>query len=171
MRGSRHIAAFVFVAFGSACATEGPDEVDLELAGLASRAHTGVEMIEHALGNPDHTSRGLGEGVQVVEDAARALAAFETDDRAAPGQRLQAVLTQARAWDDAARAIEGNGSQPALLQQLLSEKAFPARVAALNSYERALSLACTLGAVAQPAIAEIADGVERYGGEPANCFE
>ena len=99
------------------------------------------------------------------------MALLEEDTRASDAQRLTAVVLQARAWDDASQAIEGaraptdfDAAQQALLARVLTDKAFPARVAALNSYERALRMACRLGLEDPAVVPELVDGIARYGG-------
>lgn len=155
------IVATALFAFG--CASEGSDVISNELAVLSARAAQGVDSIH----------RGhLGEGVGAVDEVTRQLALLEVDPRAADTQRLMAVVHQARAWDDAATAIlTGHDSAAALgatqrdlLESVLAEKAFPARVAAENSYKRALRMACGLGVDDQPVMLEILDGIDRNGG-------
>jgi hypothetical protein len=155
-----------------ACASEGTEVFDHELAGLAARSEAGVAQISIALATPDAASRQLGEGVQLVDDATRALGRLESDPRASDAQRVQAVLLQARAWDDTARAIlaaarpDAGAAALETLSKVLAEKAFPAQVAAHSAYERALALVCELGLDPHPAVLEMIDGVERYGGTP-----
>lgn len=157
-------AALGLVAF-AACAVDA-SEVSAELARQARVADRGVEKIARALATLEPTSRSFGEGVREVERATRELAALETDDRASEAQRLQAIVLQARAWDDTARAIDavmaidGGPAHPALVDAL-RDKSFPARIAARNSYDRALPMAC---AVDHAAVLEIVDGIARNGG-------
>ena len=170
---SGSLALLAAFALGlTCCAADGSDAVQTELAGLAARSFAAVTKIQHGLERPELASRDFGEGVQAVEATTRSLADLEVDPRAGDGQRLMAIVYQARAWDDAAQAIEGapppagfDAGQQALLAQVLAEKAFPAKVAAKNSYERALRLACRLGVEHLPVTVEILDGVSRYGGD------
>ena len=106
--------------------------------------------------------------MRAVEQATRELAALETDDRATDAQRLQALVLQARAWDDTASAIDaaaepdGGASLPARAEAL-RDKSFPARIAARNGFERALRAACAGGA--DPIVVpELLDGIARNGG-------
>lgn len=151
------------------CASEDSDAIAVALAQENARALAGVEKISRSLDPLDLASRGFGEGVHEVERASRALGALETDERASRTQSLLAVLIEARVWDDTVRAIEEvdlstyEPKQQELLRNLLREKAFPARVAASNAYQRALRLACRSGM--DEHLPEILDGVARYDGE------
>jgi hypothetical protein len=162
------LAAF---ALAVGCASETSDAVQLELTQAAIEARDGVQKIHRALANLDLSSTEFGEGVQQVEQAARMLGALEADDRASEGQRLSAALLQARAWDDAARAIEiaapegYTAEQQELTRRVLDEKAFPVRVAAQTSFRRVLRWACRAGA--EEIALEAADGVARYTGRSA----
>lgn len=165
----RSLAVALAISAG-ACASDSSESVQRELGQAAQRAEAGVAKISRALAEPEAGPRGFGEGVSQVELATRTLAELEGDERASDVQRLMAVLLQARAWDDATRAIEGaampsafDAEQQSLYAGVLQEKAFPSRVAAQNSWERARKLACGLGAD-EPLLLEIADGVSRYGG-------
>ena len=157
----------------SGCASDGADVAQAEMSALAVRATEGVRTIERALNDPQLASRGLGEGVLAVEAATRGLAQLENDEGVADPDRLMAMVLQARAWDDASRAIAAGGTsarrlppaQRTTLAQVLEEKAFPARVAAQNSYERALRFVCRAEMDEHPVLLEILDGIERYRGD------
>ena len=173
MRGdSLHPLVLALALTASACALEASDAVDAEIAALASKTGEGIAKIERALDGPALASRELGEGVRAVEDTAAALARLETDARSSDLQRLMAIVQQARAWDDTYRAIVGDSrahedmdpAHRALLADLLQEKAFPAQIAAQNSYARALRWACRLGMNDDPVLLELVDGIERHGG-------
>lgn len=164
---SRTSAVLVAAAL-SACAAEGADAVATELVRSAQLAEHGVASIRRALAEHQLGSRGFGEGVRAVEQATRELAALETDDRATDAQRLQALVLQARAWDDTASAIdaaaEPDGGAPLPARaEALRDKSFPARIAARNGFERALRAACAAGA--DPIVVpELLDGIARNGG-------
>ena len=160
------------------CSVEAPGTVEAQLSRLSALASAGVTTIERAMQNAQHaagesgeaTSGLIGEGLRGVDAATRALSRLEDEPRATDDQRLTAIVLQARAWDDAARAIarswrdvsDLSDDQLALTAALLEEKAFPARVAARNSYERALRTACVTGLRSHPAWPEIVDGVLRH---------
>ena len=161
------------------CAADSPEVVDAELSHLSNAAAAGVSTIERALrdgrmmtpATGDGSPGLIGEGLRAVDAATRALSRLEDDPRASEAQRLDAVVRQARAWDDAARVIafawhgvdDLDEAQRSLTAALLEEKAFPARVAARNSYERALRTACSASLQGHPAWPEIVDGVLRHG--------
>lgn len=153
----------------AACAGEGSDAVTVELSRSAARAEEGVAKIERSLGELELGSRGFGEGVRQVEQATRELAALETDERATEAQRLQALVLQARAWDDTAHVIgaaagpDGGAARPAITEAL-REKAFPARIAARNGFERALRAACLVTGADPAVVLELVDGIARHGG-------
>lgn len=152
-----------------ACAGDGADPVAVELARAAQRADAGVLKIRTSLADLDQASRGFGEGVRGVELATRDLAAFETDERATELEKLQAIILQARAWDDAAHAIqdatasESAAARPAM-SAALREKSFPARLAAQNAYLRALRAACAVTGADPAVVLELLDGIARHGG-------
>lgn len=155
----------------TACASDPSEAVQGELQAQALRANAAVVKIQRSLATGS-ASREFGEGVQSVEGATRVMADLESDPRASDAQRLLAVLQQARAWDDAARAIESAPPSPELSdaqQQVvaasLAEKAFPCRVAAKSSYEHALRTACRLHLEHHAMVLEIIDGIARYGGD------
>lgn len=156
----------------AACEAQNPDQVGHELEALSARAAGGVAAIRDALADPRALSRGLGAGIEEVALATRGLARLASAEGLAVEQRLLAGLEEARAWDDAARALEtaelADAEPPELgrlYHELLREKAFPARVAARNGYERALRLACRLAGPEHPTVLEALDGVERHGGQ------
>ena len=172
MSGMRTPALLLSLHVGLAgCASESSDAVQHELIELSARAAEGVRQIERGLADPDLASHELGAGVQAVEVATRNMAVLEIDSRASDVQQLMAVVHQARAWDDAARAIlagdvaDLDASQQQVLATVLEEKAFPAKVAAENAYERALRKACRAGIEDLPVVLEILDGIDRYGGD------
>ena len=173
-RGSGTWAAVIAAALlSAACAAEPSPRIARELEALDGRVTDGVAKIERALAAPGLTFPELGEGVRIVERAARELGALEVDDRASDGQRLVAALLQARAFDDVARAFADarppealDPAQHALFAELLEDKARPARSAAAEGFRRARRVACQLGQSDHPAMLEILDGVGRYG-EPA----
>jgi hypothetical protein len=150
------------------CARESSEVIATELARLDADAAAGVAKIHRALHDPALTSSELGEGVHEVELAARGFAALELDGRASDHEQLQAVLHQARAWDDVATTFASTPAPPGLedahelLLGMLAEKAEPARASAAASYRRALELACRGGLDHVPAFAEILDGAARY---------
>jgi hypothetical protein len=164
----------------AACASvsEGSDPVQAGLQTQALRAAGGVSKVRHALDHPELASRELGEGVMAVEAATRELGLLEDDARASDLQRLMAMVHQARAWDDVSQAFQRaiaaapatttEGEDPAhqALATVLSDKAFPARVAAENGYRRALRSACRFGFDELPVVQEITDGIARYGEAP-----
>lgn len=162
-------AVLTLAALAGGCAGQVEDAVPQELSRAALRADEGVAKIRRSLGELEQGSRGFGEGVRQVELATRDLAALETDDRATELQRLQALILQARAWDDAAHAIDaaagtdGGAAKPAIIEAL-REKAFPARIAARNGFERALRVACTVTGEDPAVVLELIDGIARHGG-------
>ena len=95
------------------CAADTPEVVDAELSHLSNAAAAGVSTIERALrdgrmmtpATGDGSPGLIGEGLRAVDAATRALSRLEDDPRASEAQRLDAVVRQARAWDDAARVI------------------------------------------------------------------
>ncbi len=152
----------------AACAGEGSEAVTVELGKSAVRAEDGIAKIQRALAEPELGSRGFGEGVRQVELATRELAALETDDRATEAQRLQSLVLQARAWDDTAQVIEAaadsDGAARPAITEALREKAFPARIAARNGFERALRVACVVTGADPAVVLELVDGIARHGG-------
>ena len=170
---------FLPLAFLFACASNQVEELDRELQVLSLRSSLAVNMIEEALLEPTEASSGWGAGVQEIELTVRALGHLEVDERATNSQRVSAVLFQARAWDDVARVIDKaadragrtENSSPALVRDILHDKSFPARIAAQNSFERALRLACRLGEKESDVWPEIIDGVQRYSeaSSPIDC--
>ncbi|MBI2377976.1 MAG: hypothetical protein HYV07_28490 [Deltaproteobacteria bacterium] len=155
-----------------ACASEPPDP-RVEAGRLRVQASAGVSKIQHALESPAIPSRELGEGVQLVEDAARGLGELEDDPRVSTSQRIGLVLDQARSWESASDAIRNaallealDAEQRAALLPVLREKAFPSDVAASSAYRRALMLACESSAheTAREIVAELARRGERIDG-------
>ncbi len=154
-----------------ACAGEPSDHAAQEISRASLSARAGVEKIRHSL---PLAERGFGEGVAEVEAATKLLGALESDRRLSLGLRLQAIVSEARAWDDAQRAILGarlvlepaaDGTDQSLFaEDVLREKAFPSRVAAENAYQRALAFWCEHRADDASLLPEIIDGVQRYRG-------
>jgi hypothetical protein len=150
------------------CSTEPSARVTRGLYGATLDARAAIEKIQRSL---PVTDRGFGEGVAELEAAVRRFDALEQDPAASDGQRLKAILGEARAWDDASRAILGahllEVDEP-VAEEILREKAFPAKIAAANAYRRALAFACALdnkhGADADNVIPEILDGLTRTAG-------
>ncbi|MCK6548128.1 hypothetical protein L6R52_19915 [Myxococcota bacterium] len=170
-RGFAFASALAAALGLGACARESSEVIAQELARLDADAAAGVAKIHRALHDPALTSGELGEGVHEVELAARGFAALELDPRASDVQQLQAVLHQARAWDDVATTFASTPAPPGLedahdvLLEVLAEKAEPARANAAASYRRALELACKGGLEHVPAFGEIVDGTARYAPE------
>lgn len=136
------------------CASEGSERVQAELVRVEQQTLDGVTIVEHALTDP--TYENLGEGVRIVEGAVRELQSLESDPAATDVQRLQALLTEVRAWDALATAFEAaaaeaEGTHPS---GALSEKGMPAREAASLVYERAWLFACDHGLTDHPAFTE-----------------
>jgi hypothetical protein len=159
----------VLVLLLAACASEGPESVEQQLRKLDADAGEGVAKISKALNDPTLSSPLLGEGSRLVTQAARGLELIETDSRASDYQQLMAIVYQARAWDDVAVAYTTapmpaslEAGHRALLQNLLAEKAQPARVSAGAGYQRARMRACRSGFDALPVMTELLMGVSLY---------
>lgn len=166
--GGMKRAATLLVLLCGACAGEPSDQVAQEIARASLHARAGVDKIRHSL---PLAERGFGEGVAEVEAATKVLGALESDRRLSFSLRLQAIVSEARAWDDAQRAILGarlvtaEGTDQSLFaEDVLREKAFPSRVAAENAYQRALAFWCEHRADDASLLPEIIDGVQRYRG-------
>ena len=154
------------------CEIESSELVARDLDALAEQAVHGVDGIREALEAPEALSRTLGAGVEEVSKATRGMSRIATSPEIGSEQRLSASVQEARAWDDVTRLLEGaelrDPTSPELEQlyhELLREKAFPARIAARNAYDRALRMACRLASAEHPVALEALDGIERYGGE------
>lgn len=152
----------------AACAGEPSDHAAQEIARASLNARAGVDKIRHSL---PLAERGFGEGVAEVEAATKVLGALESDRRLSLSLRLLAIVSEARAWDDAQRAILGarlltadGTDQSPFAEDVLREKAFPSRVAAENAYQRALAFWCEHHADEASLLPEIIDGVQRYRG-------
>ncbi|MFO0727699.1 MAG: hypothetical protein U1E65_28225 [Myxococcota bacterium] len=157
------------LAGGSACAVEPSARIDRQLYSAGLEARAAVEKIRRSLPT---AGRGFGEGVAAVEAVTRRYDALEQDPRASDGQRLSAILGEARAWDDASHAILGarlvEGDEE-IAGDMLREKAFPATIAAQNAYQRALAFACEHHLEDRAAMPEILDGLQRtLGSAPAS---
>lgn len=171
-RASQTLALIGAATLLASCEVSSPEIVAQDLEALSQSARSGVSSVRDALGDPAALSRALGAGVEEVSRATRGLDRLASAPEILPEQRLAAGLESARAWDDLARALESSelhDPEPPelgrLYHELLREKAFPARIAARNGYERALRLACRLAGEDHPAVLEAQDGIERYGGQ------
>lgn len=132
----------LILALAAGCASEGSERVQSELARLDLEVAGGVETIERALGDPDF--RDLGEGVRIVESAIRYVSRLEGDDEASDSQKLQAILLEARAWDELAKVFERAAAESDL-PAVFDEKGMPARFYATSSHARAAEYACSHG--------------------------
>ena len=164
-----------------ACSVDQSAELDRELQALSQRSRFAVQMVQDALHEPMDASVGWSTGVKEIELVVRSLGQLESDVAATDSQRLIAVVYQARAWDDIANVVQAAGDRVGdhqiasseLARQILRDKAFPARIAARNSFDRALRMGCRLGLTHSQVWLEIVDGVQRYSEADAtvSCYK
>jgi len=167
------------LVFVFACSTNETAELDRDLQALSERSKLAVEMVREALHEPMDASEGWSAGVTEIESVVRSLGQLESDVHATDSQRLIAVVYQARSWDDVANVVQDAAeragreqiSSHKLVRDVLRDKAFPARIAAQNSFDRALRIACRLSLSQSEVWLEIVDGVQRYSetDTPTNC--
>ena len=164
-----------------ACVAEDQTLIDRELTALSAQSEEALDKIELALRGPTETTKhfGWGQGVNDLEAISRKLISLELDDRSIPTQQLQAVLIQARAWDDLTQLLdafaelqmtdETVGAE--VVREVVQDKKFPAQIAAQNAFERGFRLGCRLNLVQSETWTEIQQGLLRYSeqGAPVRC--
>jgi hypothetical protein len=165
-----------FLAVAAACETEAlsPNASAEQMERAVGEAHAGAELVRHAVEDPALRFERLGVGVNRVSDAAEALRVLSTDARLSEEHRVLAALYRARALDDlvillerAPRADFVQIGQRRLLGELLVEKAHPIRADALSAYWDLWGELCSGRdpRLQGELIAEVVDGLERYGTE------
>ena|GEM_PF-5891043 len=155
-----------------ACVAEDQTLIDRELAALSAQSEQALDKIELALRGPVDTTKhlGWGQGVNDLEAISRKLISLELDDRSTPSQQLEAVLIQARAWDDLTQLLdafaelqmteETVGAE--VVREVVQDKKFPAQIAAQNAFKRGFRLGCRLKLVQSETWTEIQQGLLRY---------
>ena len=179
---SKTILPAIFVLGLVACVSEDQTLVDRELAALSARSEQALDKIEGALQGPIESAEHLGwsQGVNELEDITRKLISLESDERSVPAQQLQAVLIQARAWDDLTQLLDAFAELQMtqktvgaeVVREVVQDKKFPAQIAAQNAFERGFRLGCRLNLATTDTWTEIQQGLQRYSAKaPSFCRE
>ena len=166
-----------------ACVAEDHAHVDRELTGLSAQTELALDKIEAALRGPIEAAEHLGwsQGVNELENITRKLISLESDERSLPSQQLQAVLIQARAWDDLTQLLDAfaqlqmaqEAGDAAVVREVVQDKKFPAQIAAQNAFERGFRLGCRFELTSSETWSEIQQGLQRYSSQStlARCHD